>query len=268
MARSRNIKPGFFFNDELGRLDPIVRLLFAGLWCVADREGRLLDRPMRIKAETLPYDDVDIDELLNTLHDKKFIIRYSIDEASYIQIINFNKHQNPHKNEAESTIPPYIETAPDKHSTSTVQAPEKHTTNPADSLNLIPDSLNPITLNPVPDPLKLFDEFWKKYPKKKSKGQAEKTWKNMKPDTVLVQEIMSGLEKAIASYDWKKEGGKFIPYPATWLNAKGWLDEYSSIPFDKSKPQTKPRAPSETLSPAALLSGGDEIFLLPRRTEG
>lgn len=113
-----------------------------------------------------------------------------------------------------------------------------------------------------------FETFWKKYPKKKSKGQAEKTWKNMKPDTVLVQEIMSGLEKAIASYDWKKEGGKFIPYPATWLNAKGWLDEYSSIPFDKSKPQTKPRAPSETLSPATLLSGGDEIFLLPRRTEG
>ena len=113
-----------------------------------------------------------------------------------------------------------------------------------------------------------FETFWKKYPKKKSKGQAEKAWKNMKPDTVLVQEIMSGLEKAIASYDWKKEGGKFIPYPATWLNAKGWLDEYSSIPFDKSKTQTNPRAPSETLSPATLLSGGDEIFLLPRRTEG
>lgn len=151
MARSRNIKPGFFMNDELGRMSPMARLLFAGLWCVADREGRLLDRPMRIKAEVLPYDDVDINSLLNDLQEAEFIIRYSVDGSNYIQIINFSKHQNPHKNEAESTIPPYVETAQEMHSTSTVQVQEKHTTNRADSLNLIPDSLNLIPLTPVPE---------------------------------------------------------------------------------------------------------------------
>ena len=51
MARARNIKPGFFLNEELGVLPPLVRILFAGLWCIADRDGRLEDRPKRIKME-------------------------------------------------------------------------------------------------------------------------------------------------------------------------------------------------------------------------
>ena len=73
MARSRNIKPGFFLNDELAECDPLARLLFAGLWCIADREGRLEDRPKRIKAEVLPYDDCDVDELLNQLAERSLL---------------------------------------------------------------------------------------------------------------------------------------------------------------------------------------------------
>jgi hypothetical protein len=146
MARARNIKPGFFINDELAELEPLARILFAGLWCIADREGRLEDRPKKIKAEVLPYDDCDVDKFLNDLQEHGFIIRYEVDGNRYIQVVNFNKHQNPHVKEAASIIPPppNNEPAPEKHCASTVQEPEKHTTNPADSLNLIPDSLNPI----------------------------------------------------------------------------------------------------------------------------
>jgi hypothetical protein len=124
-------------NDVLADVEPLGRLLFAGLWCIADREGRLEDRPRRIKAEVLPYDDCDINELLNQLAKREFIIRYEVDGEGYIQVTNFTKHQNPHKNERDSEIP-----APDNSSTSTVQVPEMHNTNRADSLNMIPDSLN------------------------------------------------------------------------------------------------------------------------------
>lgn len=55
MARSRNLKPGFFLNDCLAECQPLARILFAGLWCIADREGRLLDRPRKIKVEVLPH---------------------------------------------------------------------------------------------------------------------------------------------------------------------------------------------------------------------
>ena len=95
MARSRNIKPGFFLNDQLAEIEPLGRLLFAGLWCIADREGRLEDRPRRIKAEVLPYDNCDVDELLNQLAGRGFIVRYEVDGEGYIQVVNFIKHQNP-----------------------------------------------------------------------------------------------------------------------------------------------------------------------------
>ena len=123
MARSRNIKPGFFLNDELALVEPLGRILFAGLWCIADRKGRLEDRPRRIKAEVLPYDNCDLDDLLNQLVKHGFIIRYEVDGEAYIQVTNFMKHQNPHKNERDSEIP-----APDCSHTSTIQAPDKQTT--------------------------------------------------------------------------------------------------------------------------------------------
>ena len=148
MARARNIKPGFFSNDVLAECEPLARLLFAGLWTIADREGRLEDRPKRIKAELLPYDDCNIDALLDALHSKGFILRYSVENQQLIQILAFTKHQNPHKNEVHSTLPQpeqhstsTVQT-PEQHSTSTVQTPEQHSTNRADSLKLIPDSID------------------------------------------------------------------------------------------------------------------------------
>ncbi|MGB9826054.1 MAG: HNH endonuclease, partial [Desulfofundulus sp.] len=73
----------------------------------------------------------------------------------------------------------------------------------------------------------LFDQFWQLYPRKKNKGQAERVWARLRPNDELFAAILAGLERAKASYDWQKEGGKYIPYPATWLNAKGWEDEYT-----------------------------------------
>lgn len=103
--RARNIKPGFFINDDLGQLDIAARMLFIGLWCAADREGRLEDRPLRIKAQIFPYDDLDIDKLLNDLHESGHINRYEVSGVRYIAVENFQKHQRPHSNEKESEIP-------------------------------------------------------------------------------------------------------------------------------------------------------------------
>jgi hypothetical protein len=106
MSRARNIKPGFFKNDELGDCSIYARVLFIGLWCEADREGRLEDRPKRIKANILPYDDCDVDDLLNQLAERKFILRYQANGRNYIQVVNFTKHQQPHYKEVASEIPP------------------------------------------------------------------------------------------------------------------------------------------------------------------
>lgn len=66
-----------------------------------------------------------------------------------------------------------------------------------------------------------FDEFWSAYPRKVSKPDALKVWKRTKPD---VAEVLAGLKRWKASEGWTKEDGKYIPYPATWLNRGQWND--------------------------------------------
>lgn len=105
MARSRMLKPGFFTNEALAGLPPLTRLLFQGLWCIADKEGRLEDRPQRIKAEILPYDRCIPERMLTELHSVGFIDRYEVGGVRYIQISAFDKHQHPHPNEPKSAIP-------------------------------------------------------------------------------------------------------------------------------------------------------------------
>jgi hypothetical protein len=145
MARSRNIKPGFFTNEILAEVTPIGRLLFAGLWTIADREGRLEDRPKRIKAALLPYDDCDVDELLNQLAIHQFICRYTVNGDLFIQVQTFSKHQNPHIKEQASTIP-----EPDMHQTCTGHTQNK-TGSCTEVATLIPSSLIPDSINPCSD---------------------------------------------------------------------------------------------------------------------
>lgn len=104
--RARSIKPGICDNEVLGTADPFFTLLFERLWMIADREGRLEDRPLRIKAQAFPYrDGLDVEPMLVWLADNGFIQRYSVDGKRFIQVLNFSKHQSPHKNEQNSVIP-------------------------------------------------------------------------------------------------------------------------------------------------------------------
>jgi hypothetical protein len=111
VARSRTIKPTFFTNEELAELTRDVRLFFVGLWGIADREGRLENRPKRIKREVFPYDDdvttETVEEWLLVLanHKSRFVALYEVDGERYVQVKNFKKHQDIHPRETQSEIP-------------------------------------------------------------------------------------------------------------------------------------------------------------------
>ena len=111
MARARNIKPAFFSNDELAENDPLGRLLFIGLWTLADYQGNVEWREKRIKAQLLPYDNADVKKLAINLDKSGFIRFYSDGVNNYLRVVNFSVHQNPHKNERlkGSDIPAYSE---------------------------------------------------------------------------------------------------------------------------------------------------------------
>lgn len=247
MARARNIKPAFFTNELLGTEDPMVSLTFIGLWCLADKVGILEDRPLRIKAELFPYrDSLDINGYLTVLARLGFIVRYENDGRRFIQVCNFRKHQSPHNTEKGkgfpfSTDPKSLiltdngyETVKPRCSYGESLVPER-----PDSLipdtgftdSLIPDSLIPDSKNKIKNTCaasphaELFSRFWSLYPNRKGKADAEKAWSKLKPTDELFAQICEGLAKQVTCYEWTKDGGKFIPLPATWLNGKRWTDE-------------------------------------------
>lgn len=113
MPRMRTIKHGFFTSEQLADVSFDARLLFAGLWVLADRQGRLEDRPRKIKAELFPYEEVPVNSRLDDLQRVGLIVRYEVDGNRYIQITGFSKHQSPHPKEPTSVIPPVPEACKD-----------------------------------------------------------------------------------------------------------------------------------------------------------
>jgi len=104
-ARIRLLHPTFFTNEDLLALPALTRLLFAGLWTLADREGRLEDRPLAIKLQLFPTEELDVDAALTALEQSKLITRYQVKNKSYIHVITFKSHQHPHPREAASVLP-------------------------------------------------------------------------------------------------------------------------------------------------------------------
>ena len=129
--RARNIKPGFFLNEYLSACSPHARLLFIGLWMLADREGRLEYRPKQIGASIFPYEKgLDVEKLLGELEnvqgDHPFIIRYQVEGKSYIQVVNFKKHQQPNPKEKASELPPPPPPSPSPFTEKNISSTEKN----------------------------------------------------------------------------------------------------------------------------------------------
>lgn len=226
MPRIRYIKPDFFTDEDLGQLSPLTRIAFEGLWCYADKEGRLKDRPQKLKIEILPYDDCNFDEILNILAKPKpinnhscFITRYEVNGEKYIQINKFKDHQKPHHTEKDSLIPLPL----------TVKKPLRNREK-REGMG-IEKGMEKGMENVYSAS---FLSFYKEYPKKEGKLKAMQAWKALNPSHELIEIIMVALQKHKQLDRWLKDNGQFIPLPATWLNGKRWEDE-----FEAKKPTSK-----------------------------
>lgn len=228
MARARNIKPGFFKNEVLGVADPLYSLLFEGLWVLADRAGRLEDRPLRIKGEVFPYrDGLNVDAMLTWLESNGFIRRYTAQGKKCILVLEFVKHQNPHKNETESELPAPSDdrTTPEEIGTAT-EIIGSTRADPLSSDSLIPSTLIPDSEKNAGKPADLpgFAEFWKTWPsndRKQAKGKCLDAWKkaHAERDAAL---ILAHVESLKLSQSWRKNGGEFVPAPLVYLNNRRW----------------------------------------------
>lgn len=88
-----------------------------------------------------------------------------------------------------------------------------------------PDTKHQLPLKPPKGAGVGFETFWAAYPSKVGKGAAEKAFAKVNPPQDLLRRMLEALEVQKASPRWVKDGGQYVPNPATWLNQTRWLDE-------------------------------------------
>lgn len=109
-GRKRTISPGFFTDPDVVSLDPLDRLLFIGIWCYADKAGRLLDKPIDLKMRLFPNDSFDVDAALDRIADCRLIHRYQVGRPRLRVLAmkedRWDEIQRLNPNEPDSALPP------------------------------------------------------------------------------------------------------------------------------------------------------------------
>ena len=236
MPRIRYLKPEFFTDEDLAELPYETRITYAGLWCYADKSGRLEDRPKFLKAMIFPYDNLNMEDQLIALsrskhNGKPFIQKYEVEGQRLIQILNWDKHQKPHHTETDSKFPPI----PPLELKGMEKGMEKQN-NPSERLRNVQLTVKERLKNTDEYNCLFFNDFWQCYPKKIGKGKALEEWNKIKPkpDDKLTNTMKKVVMQFKNTEQWTKDNGQYIPNPSTWLHQKRWEDEPTEIKSDSN----------------------------------
>lgn len=231
MARIRTIKPEFYRDERIADLSYAAAFHFPGLWLLADRAGRLRDRPREIKAELAPLRKVDMEEVLTELATAGLILRYSVNGVGLIQVNNLERHQRFNNREPESSLPP-----PNSSSISAPLMPTQadlstHVRAVEEGKGMEGNMEGKGRESSLRDVARKrmdgFDSFWAAYRKKSHRQEAEEAWRKLRPAGELQAQILLALTWQFRQARWLEEGCQYAPNPATYLNGKRWLDEPS-----------------------------------------
>jgi hypothetical protein len=234
MARIRSIKPEFWTSQQIVECSTNARLLFVGLWNFCDDNGIHHAETKRLKMEVFPGDDFTVGQItgwIGELLTVGLLREYEAEGRRYWLVTGWKKHQRIDKPSHKHPLPPATDSTNDQRgfvecSTNDQRGLDERS--PPDVDVDVEGKGNISARAAHPDAPDGFNLFWIAYPKKRSKGDALKAWLKLSPNAELQKRIMEAVKEARASEDWTKESGKFIPYPASWLNAEGWEDEYTS----------------------------------------
>ena len=225
MADGRMLKKKISLSRRLAALkSDSARLLYTWLLPHLDIEGRFSADPEVVKGQVVPrlkhLTSVKIDELLKDIASQELIIRYQNDGDQFLQLRRFGDEQQLRRDrEKDSDIPDpdnciIINDLTELPGDSPDKAGHKP---PQVKLREVKLSKDKCSFS--------FNTFWKEYPKKVSKQQAQKVFWRIDPDDELLDKMLNAIQMFKKTEGWQKEGGKYIPMPSTWLSQERWEDE-------------------------------------------
>lgn len=215
---SRLIREGILTSDRVDMLDAAGEVFYRRLMSKVDDHGLYDARPLILRASLFPLRvdrvrEADISRWIAACEKAGLIALYSHDGKPFLQMLDTRWAA---RSEPKFPLP--------SSSGSTKLAPENSCVQPQTPVpvfgvvGVVGDVASAAPAGA------LFDEFWKAYPKKKAKDDARKAFDKRKPTRQLLDSMLAAIREQSRSTDWTKDGGQFIPYPATWLNDGRWQD--------------------------------------------
>jgi hypothetical protein len=206
-----------------GKLAEFAQALYPQVVVYTDDHGREHGDAFTIKHAVWPTShrsEDEFDRALNAMHESGLITRYEINGVIYLQVNDFDAHQHGLHKRRESKFPEFPGTSGNTPEILRRNEPETNRTEP--ETNLTPARREE-------DELADFNLFYAAYPRKVKKPDAVKAWQQVAPTKAEVHLILAAIARARASPQWSKNGGEFIPYPATWLRARQWEDQAPEV---------------------------------------
>ena len=216
---TRLLREGILTSERVNQLSIQAELFYRRLMSVVDDYGRFFAHPALLRASCYPLKlnqtkEHHISKWLGELSDAGLISVYETGSTKYLEMQDFRQRQR------------YDSKYPDQKTVlKTV-------------LKTVQQIATPSCDTPTPTPTPVvkekggnggkengFDRFWASCPRKIGKAAAEKAWCKLAPDDALQQTLLEAVRTQARWPQWVKDGGQFIPHPATWLNGKRWLDE-------------------------------------------
>ena len=219
---NRILKEGICTSDQINELSWFEEALFYRLIVNCDDYGRFDGRVPVIKNRLLPLKEnltaKQVKDGINKLASVGLVILYEYDGKPFLHLPTWNDHQSVRAKRSKYPAP--------EDGIITHESICKQMKSDASIChrNPIQSESNP---NPNPNPnahkrAEDFDIFWNAYPRKEGKQKARAAFEKV---AVPVEDLINAIEQQKNSAQWAKDGGQFIPHPATWLNGQRWLDQ-------------------------------------------
>ena len=271
---NRILKESITTSEDIDSLSPDAEILFYRLMVKADDFGIYYGNAKIIRSNCYPLrvDDTpaeSVEEWLDELEAAGLIERYrAADERIYLRFVKWQKHQQIRAKKPK--FPQFTDeceriTSDDigryQKKSNDIKRNQKIANVPVIQSNPIQSysysESNPKEAAVADEAVDMFERWWAVYPKKVGKEAARKAFAKVKVDA---ETLIAAVVKQKASEQWTKEGGRYIPNPATWLNQGRWEDELAPAKTETAPPP-KQNTGRNTPPSAKFSTAGIEPFI-------
>ena len=236
---NRILKESICTSDEIDSLSAFHETVFYRLIVTCDDFGRMDARPKILASKLFPLKDIraaQIEDALRALTSAELVTLYTVDGKPFLQMNTWERHQRLRAKKSRYPAMDSGALTDDGHMSVKCQSNdgqmsdtrpleseyESESENESESESESETDTEKTRVNAREE---RFARFWAAYPRKTGKGEARKVFEKINPSESLTERMIAAVQAQAQSSQWRREGGQFIPHPATWLRQGRWEDE-------------------------------------------